>query len=287
MKSVYSLTLKSLMRGLKTYVFLAVMFLAEGFFLTYINFNNQYSAIEYSLEFIEIVLMLALPLLTAELFSADRESGFEKTLFALGVPKTSLYMGKALAAITVFAIPYLLLVIAPFIFKIFGVVNFASAFTSVIAYFLAGVSLISVCLLISLTVKKRLHSYIISYAAMLLVYFFGIFASIVPVTRAFSLLLLTVTAVVLAVLIYLFTKSVFIFGGFFCITEALLIFFYFVTPKAFARAFSVFLDLLSPCASLNAVIYGPFDITAIVHLVLFAAIFVFISLMQLHRRKYE
>ncbi len=275
------------MRNLKTYVFLAVMILAEGFFLTYINFNNRYSVVEYSLEFIEIVLMLLLPLITAEIFSAERENGFEKTLFALGVSKPSLYMGKALAVLTVFLIPHTLLIITPFVFEIFGIVNLTSATASVFAYFLSGASLISVCLFISLTVKKRFHSYIVSYAAMLLIYFFGIFASVVPVTRNFSLLLLTVIAIVISVLIYLFTKSGLIFGGFFCIVEALLIFFYFITPKAFAGALSVFLDLLSPCASLNAIIYGPFDITAIVHLILFAAIFVSLSLMQLHRRKYE
>ncbi len=287
MKPVYFLTLKSFLRNIKTYVFLAVMFLAEGFFLTYINFNNQYSAIEYSLEFIEIVLMLALPLITAELFSADRESGFEKTLFAFGVPKTSFYFGKALATLTVFAVPYLLLVIAPFIFDVFGVVNFAAAFASVFAYFLVGTALISVCIFISLSVKKRLHSYIISYAVMVIVYLFGIFASAVPVTRGFSLLLLTVTAVLVAVAIYLFTKSSLIFGGFFCLVEALFIMFYFITPKAFAKAFPLLLELLSPCSSLNTLIYGPFDLAEIVHLVLFTAVFALISFVQLYRRKYE
>lgn len=287
MKPVYFLTLKSLFRDLKTYLFLAVMFLAEGFFLTYFNFNNQYSAIEYSLEFIEMVLMLALPLITAGLFSADRESGFEKTLFAFGVPKTSLYFGKTLAALTVFTVPYLLLVIAPFIFDIFGVVNFAASFASVLAYFLVGAALISVCTFISLSVKKRLHSFVISYVVMILIYFFGIFASAVPVTRGFSLLLLTVVAVFLAVVIYLFTKSSLIFGGFFCLVEALLIMFYFITPKAFAKAFQLLLELLSPCSSLNTVIYGPFDLAATVHLVLFTAVFALISLLQLHRRRYE
>ena len=287
MKSVYSLAIKSLLRDLKTYIFIAIMFLAEGFFLTYINFNNQYSAIEYSLEFIEIALMLVLPLITAEVFTADRESGFEKTLFAFGVPKASLYAGRTLASLTVFAVPYLLLIIAPFIFGVFGIVNFGATFSSVLAYFLVGISLVSVCLFISLTVKKRLHSYIISYVAMLVIYFFGIFASVVPMSRGFSLLLLTVIAVVIAVLIYLFTKSGIVSGGFFCIVEALLILFYFVTPKAFGRAFSVFLDLLSPCSSLNAVVYGPFDLAAIAHLILFTAVFVLLSLVQLHRRKYE
>ncbi len=275
------------MRDLKTYVFLAIMFLAEGFFLTYVNFNNQYSAVEYSLEFIEIVLLLALPLITAEVFSAERESGFEKTLFSLGVSLPSLYVGKAVAVLTVFFIPYVLLIAAPFVFDIFGIVNLVSATVSVGGYFLVGAALISVCLFISLTVKKKFYSYIFSYAAMLLIYFFSIFASLIPVTRGFSLLILTVIAIAVAVAIYLFTKSSLIFGGFFCITEALLVFFYFVTPKAFAVALSAFLDLLSPCSSLNAVIYGPFDVTAIVHLVLYTAVLVSLSFMQLHRRKYE
>ena len=287
MKSVYSLAIKSLLRDLKTYIFLAIMFLAEGFFLTYINFNNQYSAIEYSLEFIEIALMLALPLITAEVFTADMESGFEKTLFAFGVPENTLYIGRAFAVLTFFAVPYLLLIITPFIFGVFGIINFYAAFASVFAYFLVGISLVSVCLFISLTVKKRLHSYIISYVTMLFIYFFGVFASVVPVARGFSLLLLTVIAVAVAVLIYLFTKSGLISGGFFCVVEALLILFYFVAPKAFGRAFSVFLDLLSPCASLNAVVYGPFDLAAIAHLILFTAGFVLLSLVQLHRRRYE
>lgn len=287
MKSIYLLTLKSLMRGLKAYIFLAAMFLAEGIFLTYINFNNQYSAIEYSLEFIEIALMLTLPLITAELFTADRENGFEKTLFAFGIPYTSLLIGKFLAALTVFAIPYLLLLTVPVIFNIFGIVNFASSFVSLFAFLLLGISFISLTVFISLIAKKRLYSYLISYVTIVLIYFFGIFAEIVPVTRNFSLFFLTFVLIALALVIYVFTKNSIIFGGFFCIAEALLILFYFVTPKLFAGSVSGIFDLLSPCSSLNAVIYGPFDITAIVHLLLFSAVFMLLSFMQLKRRKYE
>ena len=136
MKSVYLLTLKTLMRSFKTYVFLAIMFLAQGAILTYINFNTGYSIIEYSVEFIEIVLLVALPILMSELFSADKESGFERTEMSLGIPITALVFGKALAAFTVFFIPYIFLFLMPFIFGFFGVVNFSSSFASLGGYLL-------------------------------------------------------------------------------------------------------------------------------------------------------
>ena len=287
MRSVYSFTLKSLFRDLKTYVFLAVMLLAEGAFLTYVNFNNQYSAMEYSLEFIEIALMLMLPLITAELFAADRESGFEKTLLAFGIPCQNLLLGKLLAALTVFAVPSLPLLFVPFIFNIFGTVNFAASLASVFSYILLGVSFVALCVFVSLTAKKRLYSYIISYTVLLGIYLLGILAEIVPYTGKFSLLLLTALLICVSAAIYFFTRSAILFGGFFCVSEALLILFYFVIPKHFAGAASKLFDLLSPCSSLNKIIYGAFDVTAIVHLLLFSAVFMLLSLMQLKRRKYE
>lgn len=287
MKSVYILTLRSLMRELKTYIFLAIMLLAEGFFLTYINFNTGYSATEYSLEFIEIALILTLPLITAELFVRDRISGFEKMTFSLGAAKSSLFFGKTVALVTVFSALLLPLVIAPIIFETFGTVNLTAAFASLTTYFITGLSFISVCVFVSVTVKSRTYSYVISYVSLLLIYLFGVFSDLVPVKRSFSLLILSVIAIALATVIYLFTRSGLTFGAFFCITEALLILFYFVIPKPFAGALRAFFDILSPCSSLNAVIYGAFDIAAVMHIILFTAVFTSLSLVQLHRRKYE
>ena len=216
------------MRGVKAYVFLAVMFLAEGFFLTYVNLNSGYSAIEYSIEFIEIMLMAVLPLISAELFSADRRSGFEKTLFTFGVTPVQLYFGKALAAVTVLTVPYVLYAVMPFALLAFGTVNLAATLTSVVSFYLTGLSFTAICLLVSISVKRKRSAYIISYAVLLISYAFCLFSGVVPVTRGASLFMLTAVLIAVSVVLYAFTRSTMLFGGFFCISEALLIFFYFV-----------------------------------------------------------
>ena len=287
MKNVYSLTLRSLMRGVKAYVFLAVMFLAEGFFLTYVNLSGGYSATEYSFELIEIALMAVLPLICAETFSADRKSGFEKTLLAFGIKPTELYFGKALAVVTVLTVPYLLLLAVPLVLEAFGTVNLSATLTSVGAFYLTGLSFTAICLFVSLCVKSRRLAYIVSYAALLVSYVCCLFSGAVTVTKDHSLLMLSAVLVAVSILIYLFTRSMLVFGGFFCISEAILIFFYFVTPRLFAKAFAELVGLLSPALSLNSIIYGTFDLVAVMHLILFTAVLVLLSLMQLGRRKYE
>ena len=287
MKNVYSLTLKSLMRGVKAYVYLAVMFLAEGFFLTYVNLSSGYSATEYSIEFIEIMLMAVLPLICAEVFSEDKRSGFEKMLFSLGVTPCALYFGKALAVITVFTVPYALLLVVPFALEVLGTVNLAATLTSVGAFYLTGLAFTAICLLVSLSIRRKRYAYILSYSALLISYACCLFSGIVPVTRGASLFMLTVVLIAVSVLLYAFTRSTLFFGGFFCISEALLIFLYFVLPRQFAVAGVKLLELLSPAQSLNTLIYGTFDIATVMHLILFTAVLVFISLMQLGRRKYE
>lgn len=287
MRSIYSVTLRSLMRSLKTYIFLALTFLAEGAFIAYINFKNQYSAVEYSLEFIEIALLLSLPLITAEIFALDRESGFEKTLLALGVPLPSLFFGRMLAVLTVFSAPYALLLIMPPLFDIFGIVNYASAYPALIAYLLFTVSVISLLVFISLSVKKRLYSYLISYAAVIACYLFGTLYSFAPTTRGLNLVWLTVILIMLSVAVWAFTRSTLIFGGVFCVGEALIVILYFIAPRFFSGALSSLLWLISPCLALNGAIYGPFDLTELIHLILFSAVFILLSLMQLKRRKYE
>ncbi len=287
MKAIYSFTLKSLMRSLKTYIFLAAMLLAEGAFITYVNFKNQYSAIEYSLEFIEIALMLCLPLITAEIFAFDRENGFEKTLLALGVSLPSLFFGRLLAVLTVFSAPYAILLIMPPLFDIFGIVNYASAYPSLIAYLMFAVSVISLLVFVSLSVRKRLYSYIIGYAAVIACYLFGAVYSFAPTTRGLNLVWLTVILLALSVAVWAFTKSTLVFGGVFCVGEALLVMLYFIAPRFFSGALSALLWLISPGLALNGVIYGPFDLTEIVHLLLFSAVFILLSIMQLKRRKYE
>ena len=287
MKSVYCFTLKTLLRNFKTYMYFAVTLIATGAFLTYVNLSNGYSALEYSIEFLEMVLLLSLPLISAELFASDRQSGFEKTLLAFGISTEKLYFGKLLAAVTVFLIPQALLLLVPPIFEIFGIVNFVSAYASVFAFLILGASVISVAAFISLSVKSILSSYIFSYFTLIFIYLFGVFAGAVSQTRQLSLIVLSAILMAISVVIYIFTKSGLIFGGVFCITEGIMILLYFAAPKLFSGALAAFLNFLSPCASLNAVLYGPFDITALVHIMLFAAAFVLLSLVQLKRRKYE
>ena len=93
MKSVYCLTLKTLLRSLKTYIYFAVTLIATGGFFTYVNLSNGYSGVEYSIEFLEIALLLTLPLISAELFTADRQCGFEKTLLTYGITTEKLFFG--------------------------------------------------------------------------------------------------------------------------------------------------------------------------------------------------
>lgn len=287
MKSVYCLTLKTLLRSLKTYIYFAVTLIATGGFFTYVNLSNGYSGVEYSIEFLEIALLLTLPLISAELFTADRQCGFEKTLLTYGITTEKLFFGKLLAAITVFLMPQLLLLAVPPIFEIFGIVNYLSAYATIFAFLLLGVSIMSVGAFISLTAKSTVSSYVCSFVTFVFLYLFTVFAGAVPQTRQISLLVLTAFLVAISVVIYVFTRSWIVFGGVFCITEGIMILLYFAVPKLFAGALSTFFKLISPCASLNSVIYGPYDLTALVHIILITAVFVLLSVLQFKRRKYE
>jgi ABC-2 type transport system permease protein len=109
--------------------------------------------------------------------------------------------------VAVLAVPMLILALYPLILTAFGTINFSVSYACLLAFFLLGAALISVCMFLSSLAENQIVAAIIGFASVLALYMAKSLASMIPETAVVSLLCLLAVEVLVALAAYFLTKS--------------------------------------------------------------------------------
>ena len=132
------------------------------------------------------IVILVLPLLTMRIMSEDRRQKVDQALLTAPVTLTSIVMGKFFAALTVFAIGFIPTIIFEIIFMAYISVNILPFIYALIGIMLLGSVLISIGMFISSLTESAVISAIITLLVNMLVLFD--FASMITVPEGVTAL---------------------------------------------------------------------------------------------------
>lgn len=287
MTGIYKYELKTLLSGVKAYIFTAVMILSSGIFITYWNLYSGVPNIEYSISFVTLPLMAAVPFLTFSAFSSDRDTGADMMLFSLGKAPGSLMLGKYLAYLTVFTVSFASILAVPFILMIFADINLAGALSGLLGYYLYGAALIALCLFISSVTAKPLYSAIASYAAVAAAYLCEIILLYIENSLISSFLLLSIIILLAAGAVYYITRSetaCLIFAAF---LELVVIVLRFAAPDFFAGIFGGIMGVIALRNPLSGFLYGLLDLTALIKYLTVISALLLLTKLSLQRRRHS
>ncbi|MEG1859747.1 MAG: RnfABCDGE type electron transport complex subunit D, partial [Christensenellaceae bacterium] len=127
------------------FVFMGIFLLLSGLSFTTSNLLGGNGDLAGMFGLLSSMSFMTFPILTMKLFAEERKAGTEQLLLSSRLSATKIVLGKYLAALTVFAITLLMLVIYVGIIVTYGSPNMGSIFASFLGFFLLGAAMIAVC----------------------------------------------------------------------------------------------------------------------------------------------
>ena len=220
-------------------------------------------------------------------FAEEKRSKTDQLLYSLPIRLSDVVVGKYLAMLTVSLLPVAVVSAYPLLLSGYGHVDMRSAYASILMFFLLGACLTSIGMFISSVTENQVTSAVVTLVIMLITYFMTSLASYVSTASSSSLIALSALALVLAAIVYLFTKNLSVaFLTAAALVGALLIA-YAIDASAFSGLFPELMKKLSLFERFYGTIGGMFDLTAIVYYLSIIGVFLFFTTETLEKRRWS
>ncbi len=287
MKAVYLRELRAYFTTVIGYLFIAAMTLIVGVYAYVLNFVQRYPTFESTLYGTSFVYLLVIPILTMRSFSEERHARTSDLLYSLPLRLSGVVLGKYLALLTVLAIPCLLFCLYPLVLSCFGAVEMGTALSSIFAFFLLGAALAAIGMFLSSLTSNQIASAIIIFVVSFLCYLMQDILAYLSTSAYASFLCFLILILILAVLVYILTKSSVFSAGLAVTGEILLTVFYFAKPTLFENAFPELMENFAVFSKFDRFVSGLFDLGAVVYYLSVISLFLFFSVLSLEKRRWS
>ncbi len=279
--------LRGYFHSLTAYVFGGFLLAFVGIGALLYNIQAAVSNFEYVLSFGCIVFAVIVPILTMRVIAEERKQKTVELMYALPVSTVQVVLGKYMALLMVFAAPMALICLYPAIFAGFGDVYLPTAYGSLFAFFLLGAALIAVGVFLSSLTESQGLAAGLGIAVILLNYYSVSLARFVSATPEGSAIALCIFAFLLALLIRHLTKNENLAYGVGIFLVAATTAAFFMDSSLFEGLLPKVMERLSLFERFNAFVNGLFDVTAVVYDLSVIALFLFLSVQSLEKRRYN
>lgn len=279
--------LRSYFHSLTAYLFGALLLVFVGIGAMLYNIQAAVSNFEFVLSFCSLIFVVIVPILTMRVIAEERKQKTDQLLYSLPITTVQVILGKYLALLVVYLIPLCIISLYPLIFAQFGDVYLPTSYGSIFAFFLMGAALIALGVFISSLTDNQGFAAGIGIALILLNYYSVSISEYVSSTALGSAVALCVLVIALgAVIRYLTKNENLAFGVCIVLIAALLLAFY-LNTEGFEGLLPGIMTKLSLFERFNVFVNGVFDLAAIVYDVSVAALFLFLSVQSLEKRRYN
>lgn len=287
MSLIFKKELKSYFSGMIGYTFIALMLFVVGLFSTQYNFTDGYPSFSIILYGVSFIFLAIIPMLTMKSFAGERTQKTVSLIYSLPIKLTSVVLGKYFAMLFVYFIAMLVMCVYPLILSSFGEVNYMLDYTNILAFFMLGAALISICMFISSVSSNQVIAVVSGFAVLLIIYLLPDIAAMFPATPFVSYMALVLLCLFIGVFIYLMTDHFYASVIPVLIAELVLSVLYFTGSDIFEGLFAGLLNKLSLFSLLTPFIEGLFDLGGIFTYLSVSFVFVFLSVVSLEKKRYN
>lgn len=287
MTAIYRKELGSYFKGMLGYLFTAFVLIFAGIYTMAYHLSGAYANFAYVLDAISFIYLIAVPILSMRTFAEERRQKTDQLLYALPVSMSSVVVGKYLAMVTVLLLPVGIMAFYPLILTQFGQVNLGVAYGALLAFFMLGACLLSVGLFISSLTENQVASAVLTLVAVLLLFFMSGLAGFVSSEASVSLMALCVVVLIFAVVLYVLSKNPIVALGVAVVGVGALMGLYAYDSAMFTGLFANVMMELSVFDRFYGFIDGVFDLKAIVYYVSIIAVFLFLTVQAMEKRRWS
>ena len=253
-------------------------------------FYNIYQAVanfEYVLNFVSLVFVIIIPILTMRVIAEERKQKTDQLLYSLPITTTQLVTGKYIAMLIVYLIPLCIISLYPLVFAQFGEVYLPASYGSLFAFFIMGAALIAIGTFISsLTVNQGIAAGI-SVLIFLFNYYSASLAEYVSSTTQGSLAALFIISVIMGLIVNFLAKNKTLAYITTLLLMLITVVIYFADKTLFEGMLPDIMEKLSLFERFNTFVNGVFDVTSVIYYVTIAIFFLFLAVQSLEKRRYN
>ena len=287
MTAVFRHELSSYFKSVSGYVFGAFLLLFAGIYTTDINLNAGLTNFEYVLDYMCIIFLIIVPILTMRVVAEERRQRTDQLLYSLPLTMTEVVLGKYGALLVVFLAPMAVIGVYPLILSAFGNVYLPAAYSAWLGFFLLGAALLAIGMFISSLTESQAVAAGLCFLVMLVNYFITSLADFISTTAFASFAAFTVVILALAGIVWFMTRSGLASGVLALVLEAVLLFFYAGDTSAFEGLFPEVMENLSLFDQFYQFVNGVFDLRAVVYLLSVSGLFLFLTVQSLEKLRWS
>jgi ABC-2 type transport system permease protein len=287
MLAIYKKEVRSYLTSMIGYVFMFFILVMTGIYFTAYNLQYAYPVFGITLNSVTFIFLIAVPILTMRVLAEEKKQKTDQMLLTAPVSVQDIIIGKFLALSTIYLIPMIIISLYPLIMSSFGDVSLPMAYTAVFGFLLLGLANIAVGMFLSSVTESQIIAAVLSFLILFACYMAGSISSFFESDALTSLIAFAVLIVIAAIVIYTMVKNTFMALIIGCVGEIILFVVYLIKSSLFEGAIQDFFDIFNINSHLNTFINGIFDLTGIIYFLSIVAVFLFLSMQSLIKRRWS
>lgn len=289
MLAIYKKELKLYFNTMIGFVFIAfLVFLVSMFFSLY-NLNAGNASFSTSLNGVSFIFFIIMPILTMRIMAEEKRQKTDQLLYTAPVTITGIVLGKFFAMVTILLIPSALFMTYPLILSLYGKsqTSLISDYIAILGFVLFGALYLAIGLFISTMTESQVIAAVLTFGVLMFTYFAGTLLIMVPGTAVASLIGFSVIVIIAALILYYLTKNVIVASVSGCVLEIILVILYFVKKTWFEGGFAKVFSVLDCSGKLSNFYAGVLDLNEVLYFVSGCAIFVFLTVQAIQKKRYS
>ena len=262
MKAIYLKEMRSYFHSLAAYIYFALFIAATGVYFSVICMSYGYTDYaQYVFSNSTILYIVIVPILTMRLFAEEKKQRTDQLLYTSPIRSGSIVFGKYLASVTLLAISMLVSIIEAGVLSMFGNVN-------------------------SLTDNQMIAA-ALSFAVVLFCMLLPNISNVVPGRARYTYIVCVLAVILIAWFFYDETKNVKITAGVGVAGIAIIAILSKVKPALFDNGLSKIIDWFSVLDRFNDFCSGILNASSIIYYVSFIAVFLFLTMQGIEKRRWN
>ena len=279
--------LRSYFTSMMGYIFVFFILLVTGIYFTAYNINSAYPKLDYTLNAVLFVFLVAVPVLTMKILADERRLKTDQLLLTAPLKVEDIVLGKYLASITIYAIPILIICLYPLIMSQFGTVSMFEAYTVILGFFLLGCADIAIGVYISSVTESQVIAAVITFGVLFVSFVMEGIAQFFSNAAVTSLVCYMVLVVILALIIEMMFRSKTIAVAVGAAGEIILLILYAVNSTLFESGIQKFLSIFNLAGHFNNFANGILDLSGVLYFVSVIGVCMLLTVQSILKRRWN
>ena len=287
MSAVFKREFSSYMRNVTGPLFIALLLMFEGITCMIYNLVLSSPHFEYSLNYLQLVLIVAIPVLAMRSLAEDKRGRIDQLLYSLPMSLWRVVVGKYLAMAAILGIACGVMAVYPVILGFYGLTDFTTAYCALFAFFMLAAALLALCMFLSSLTESQIIAAVLSVGGVLFIYLVDMVAMAIPTSATISFIALAVLVAVVLLLVWALTKNVRITALIGAVVYIPMIVVFVINSSLYQGLFRIFTASASLFSRYSNFGYGVFDIGTVVYYLSFIVFFLYLTYQSLEKKRWS